>query len=190
VLGCNKPAGGAAGSAPANADTKQDGVEAKGQADQTAKPEEAKGQPAANADDIPAPPDVAAPPADAERTSTGLASKLLSAGTAPDKPKRWDQVKVHYTGWTTDGKMFDSSIPRGKPITFGLKQVIAGWTEGMQLLVEGDTARFWIPENLAYKGRPGAPAGMLVFDVQLLKIEAAAPPAGAAPAAATPPAGH
>jgi peptidylprolyl isomerase len=84
---------------------------------------------------------------------------------------------VHYTGWTTDGKMFDSSVTRGRPMSFRLNQVIPGWTEGVQLLVEGDSARFWIPEELAYKGRPGAPPGMLVFDVQLIKIEPSAAPA-------------
>ena len=90
--------------------------------------------------------------------------------------------------------MFDSSVTRGKPITFGVTQVIPGWTEGLQLLVEGDTARLWIPEDLAYKGRPGAPQGMLVFDVTLIKIEkpasepAAAAPAAPAPAAAAAPA--
>jgi peptidylprolyl isomerase len=66
--------------------------------------------------------------------------------------------------------MFDSSVTRGHPATFGLNQVIAGWTEGVQLMVEGEKRRFWIPENLAYKGRPGAPKGMLVFDVELIKI--------------------
>jgi len=78
---------------------------------------------------------------------------------------------VHYSGWTTDGKMFDSSVTRGEPASFALNQVISGWTEGVQLMVEGEKARFWIPENLAYKGQPGAPAGMLVFDVELLSID-------------------
>jgi peptidylprolyl isomerase len=67
--------------------------------------------------------------------------------------------------------MFDSSIARGEPVTFGLNQVIPGWTEGVQLMVEGEKTRFWIPEELAYKGRPGAPQGMLVFEIELLKIE-------------------
>jgi peptidylprolyl isomerase len=80
-------------------------------------------------------------------------------------------VTVHYTGWTTDGQMFDSSVTRGEPATFQLSQVIAGWTEGVQLMTEGEKARFWIPQELAYKGQPGAPAGTLVFDVELLKIE-------------------
>jgi FKBP-type peptidyl-prolyl cis-trans isomerase len=81
-------------------------------------------------------------------------------------------VTVHYSGWTTDGQMFDSSVSRGQPATFGLSQVIAGWTEGVQLMVEGETRRFWIPGKLAYGDNPrsGAPAGTLVFDVELIKI--------------------
>jgi peptidylprolyl isomerase len=76
---------------------------------------------------------------------------------------------VHYSGWTTDGKLFDSSVTRGEPATFPLDRVIAGWTEGVQLMVEGEKTRFWIPEKLAYRGeRP--PYGMLVFDVELLAI--------------------
>jgi peptidylprolyl isomerase len=66
--------------------------------------------------------------------------------------------------------MFDSSVVRGAPATFGVGQVIPGWTEALQLMVEGETTRVWIPEELAYKGQPGRPAGMLVFDVELLKI--------------------
>jgi peptidylprolyl isomerase len=80
-------------------------------------------------------------------------------------------VTVHYSGWTTDGNMFDSSRKRGKPTSFPLNRVIAGWTEGVQLMSPGDSFRFWIPEALAYKGQPGRPAGMLVFDVELLEIQ-------------------
>ena len=119
---------------------------------------------------VPAPPDVAAPPADAEVTSSGLASKVLKPGTGKRHPRASNRVSVHYTGWTTDGKMFESSLNRGKPISFSLRRVIRGWTEGLQLMVEGEKRRFWIPEELAYGGRPGKPAGMLVFDVELLDI--------------------
>ena len=80
-------------------------------------------------------------------------------------------MTVHYTGWTTDGTMVDSSIQRGTPATFPLSAVIPGWTEGVQLMVVGEARRLWIPEDLAYKGRPGPPAGDLVFDVVLLGIE-------------------
>ena len=117
-----------------------------------------------------APSDVQAPPKDAKKTPSGLAYKVVKAGTGKQHPTATSGVTVHYTGWTTDGKMFDSSVERGQPATFPLDRVIAGWTEGVQLMVEGDKMRFWIPENLAYKGqRP--PYGMLVFDVDLIKIE-------------------
>jgi peptidylprolyl isomerase len=120
---------------------------------------------------IPAPVDVAAAPADATVTPSGLASKCLETGTGTKHPGPRSKVRVHYSGWTTDGQMFDSSVSRGEPISFGLNQVIAGWTEGVQLMVEGEKRRLWIPEPLAYGGRPGAPAGMLVFDVELIRIE-------------------
>jgi len=117
------------------------------------------------------PPDVAAAPADAQKTASGLAYKVLAAGTGTAKPDKWDRVQVHYTGWTTDGKMFDSSVTRGRPSTFPVDRVVPGWTEGLQLMVKGDKTRFWVPESLAYAGAPGKPAGMLVFDVELIEIE-------------------
>ena len=117
-----------------------------------------------------APADVKAPPADAQHTPSGLAYKVLHPGTGTQHPKSIDEVTVHYTGWTTDGKMFDSSVARGRPSTFPLNGVIRGWTEGVQLMVEGEKTRFWIPERLAYQGQFGKPAGMLVFDIELLKI--------------------
>jgi peptidylprolyl isomerase len=116
-----------------------------------------------------APSDVKAPPSDSKKTASGLAYKSLSAGTGTKHPLARNEVTVHYTGWTTDGKMFDSSVTRGEPATFPLDGVIAGWTEGVQLMVEGQKMRFWIPENLAYKGQQ-PPFGMLVFDVELIKI--------------------
>lgn len=116
------------------------------------------------------PEDVAAPPADAIVTSSGLAYKVLRPGTGTAHPTRRNRVVVHYTGWTTDGTMFDSSIARGETAVFGLTDVIRGWTEGLQLMVEGEKARFWIPEKLAYAGEKGKPQGMLVFDVDLVAI--------------------
>ncbi len=118
-----------------------------------------------------APADVKAPPADALKTKSGLASKVLKAGTGTTHPGPTSTVTVHYSGWTADGKMFDSSVTRGKPTTFSLSDVIAGWTEGLQLMVTGEQRRLWIPEELAYKGRAGAPQGMLVFDVELISIK-------------------
>src|SRR6478735_1995128 len=82
---------------------------------------------------------------------------------------------VHYTGWTTDGKMFDSSVARNQPATFGVSKVIPGFSEGIQLMVTGEKRRLWIPEALAYKGQAGRPAGMLVFDVELLSMPNRAP---------------
>jgi peptidylprolyl isomerase len=120
--------------------------------------------------EFPAPPDVAAPPADAQRTASGLASKVLQSGSGTRHPRPNSEVTVHYTGWTTDGKMFDSSVQRGQPATFALDEVIPGWTEGVQMMVEGEKRRFWIPESLAYKGAAGTPQGTLVFDVELIKI--------------------
>lgn len=117
-----------------------------------------------------APDDVAAPPADAERTATGLSSKLLVAGQGESRPGPTDVVRVHYTGWRTNGMEFDSSRDGGAPSEFSLNGVIAGWTEGLQLMVEGEQRRFWIPEDLAYRGRQGFPSGMLVFDVELIAI--------------------
>ncbi|PIE16035.1 MAG: peptidylprolyl isomerase [Proteobacteria bacterium] len=144
---------------------------------QPAKAEPAKAEPAkaepAKADPLAAPADVAAAPADAIKTASGLAWKLLTKGTGTERPGKRDTVKVHYTGWTADGKRFDSSVERGTPAEFPLNGVIAGWTEGLQLMVVGDKRRFWIPGELAYGDtprRPGAPAGPLVFDVELLAI--------------------
>lgn len=128
--------------------------------------------------DLPAPADVAAPPADAAKTASGLVTKVLTPGTGKDRPGAQDQVKVHYTGWTKSGKMFDSSIPRNEPATFKVDQVIKGWTEGLQLMVVGEKRRLWIPAALAYGERPqmGAPGGDLVFDVELLEVKAAPKP--------------
>ena len=78
---------------------------------------------------------------------------------------------VHYTGWKTDGEMFDSSVQRGEPSEFRLNEVIAGWTEGVQMMVEGEKRRFWIPARLAYEGQPSKPQGMLVFDIELVDIK-------------------
>lgn len=122
---------------------------------------------------IPAPPDVAAPPADAQRSESGLAWRVLVPGDGETGPGPQDMVRVHYTGWQTDGTMFDSSVMRGDPSEFPVGGVIQGWVEGLQLMSEGEQRRFWIPSELAYGDtptRPGAPAGMLVFDVQLIEV--------------------
>lgn len=117
------------------------------------------------------PADVAAPPADAVTTKSGLAYKILQPGTGTAHPKRSSTVRVIYTGWTTDGHMFDTSIVHGEPAEFRLDAVIAGWTEGLEMMTEGEKIRLWIPGNLAYKNEAGKPHGTLVFDVELVHIK-------------------
>ncbi len=120
-----------------------------------------------------APDDVAGIPGDAEVEASGLASRVLVAGTGTRSPRLTDSVRVHYTGWQTDGHMFDSShLGDGAPSEFDVDGVIDGWTEGLQLMVEGEERRLWIPAELAYLGstNPRHPMGMLVFDVELLAI--------------------
>jgi FKBP-type peptidyl-prolyl cis-trans isomerase len=117
------------------------------------------------------PEDVAAPPADAVKTPSGLAYKVLRPGTGTVHPKRRSHVSVHYSGWSVDGKMFDSSVLRGYPAEFPLDAVIAGWTEGVQLMTLGEKRRFWIPAKLAYAKDKSKPQGMLVFDIELLGMK-------------------
>ena len=125
---------------------------------------------------MPPPPDVAAPPADAGKTESGLAWKVLEAGTGTEHPAPEDEVTVHYTGWTTDGKMFDSSVARGRPSTFPLNRLIPGWIEGIPMMVTGEKRRFWVPDTLAYRGRPERPQGTLVFDIELIAFKSAPKP--------------
>jgi peptidylprolyl isomerase len=126
--------------------------------------------------DLPPPTDVAGPPADAQVTQSGLAYKVLQpsrcAGAECQRPLAFDRVTVDYTGWRTDGSMFDSSVTRNRKAEFGVGQVIKGWTEGLQLMAVGEKCRFWIPARLAYGENPanGRPGGMLVFDVELFDI--------------------
>lgn len=119
----------------------------------------------------PAPEDVASPPPTSVKHPSGLSSRVLRAGTGRRHPRPMDTVVVHYSGWTTDGGLFDSSVKRGQPSEFRLTGVIKGWTEGVQMMVEGEKRRFWIPGHLAYDGSPKKPQGMLVFDIELLDIK-------------------
>jgi FKBP-type peptidyl-prolyl cis-trans isomerase len=116
------------------------------------------------------PPDVAAIPADAKKTASGIGYRVLRKGTGATHPAATSMVTVNYSLWSTDGKFLQSSLMAGQPATFRLNQVIAGWTEGVQLMVEGEKTRFWIPWELAYKGQPDRPQGMLVFEIELLKV--------------------
>lgn len=124
---------------------------------------------------VPAPEDVAAPPPDVEKTASGLAWKVFTPGKGTTHPAKTDLVTVRYSGWTTEGKSVDSSSIIGKPVTFRLDQVIPGLTEGIQLMVAGEKRLFWIPEELAYKGKEGRPAGVLVFELELISFKPAAP---------------
>lgn len=117
---------------------------------------------------VPPPPNVKAPPVKAAKQTYTISSLVIKAGKGKVKPGPTDSVTVNYTGWTTDGKTFDTT-QGGEPATFKLNEVITGWTEGLQLMVEGETRRFWIPEQLAYRGRR-EPYGMLVFDIELISI--------------------
>ncbi len=104
---------------------------------------------------------------------SGLQYKVLKEGTGK-KPKATDKVKCHYEGFLTDGTVFDSSVQRGEPAVFPLNQVIAGWTEGLQLMQEGAKYRFFIPYILGY-GEGGAgqsipPYAALIFDVELIQV--------------------
>lgn len=130
------------------------------------------GEPPA-ATSIAPPDDVAKAPKTAKKTKTGLSYRILTAAKGA-QPAASDTVLAQYTGWTPDGKMFDTSLTRGKPGRFALDHVIPGWTEGLALMHVGEKARFWIPAELAYgdkPARPGAPGGPLVFDIELVGIE-------------------
>ncbi|WP_148610992.1 FKBP-type peptidyl-prolyl cis-trans isomerase [Aeromonas sobria] len=107
-------------------------------------------------------------------TASGLQYEVLIPGTGTVHPTAASKVKVHYEGKLLDGTVFDSSVARGEPIEFGLNQVIKGWTEGVQLMVEGEKTRFYIPADLAYGDRAVGkipPGSVLIFDVELLGIQ-------------------
>lgn len=112
--------------------------------------------------------------AEVKTTPSGLQYEVLTEGDGP-MPEATDQVEVHYTGKQIDGTVFDSSVDRGVPATFGVTQVIPGWVEALQLMKAGSKWRLFIPSNLAYgpNGAPGSPIGpnsTLIFDVELLKV--------------------
>jgi peptidylprolyl isomerase len=108
-----------------------------------------------------------------KQTDSGLQYEVLQEGTGDIHPTASDRVKVHYHGTLIDGTIFDSSVKRGEPISFGLNQVIAGWTEGLQLMVVGEKTRFYIPSDLGYGKRAAGsipPGSVLIFEVELLGI--------------------
>jgi FKBP-type peptidyl-prolyl cis-trans isomerase len=116
------------------------------------------------------PADLTTPPA--EKTASGLATRLLHPGTGKEHPEPQDLVEVHYSGWSQDGKLFDSSRTRSAPAQFELASAIKGWAEGIALMVVGEQRRLWVPPALAYGDKPQAhaPSGPLVFDIELLRI--------------------
>ncbi len=139
--------------------------------------------------DLPAPADVAAPPAEALRSPSGLVSRIVTPGTGTETPQETDFVTVHYTGWTSEGELFDSSHARSMPNMFALNRVMAGWRECVLMMKVGETRRCWVPQGLAFNGQAGRPAGTAVFDIELLDVrrtpstpppDVAAPPPDAA----------
>ena len=107
-------------------------------------------------------------------TASGLQYKIVHKGESGNTPSPTSMVNVHYHGTLIDGTVFDSSVERKTPISFGLHQVIKGWTEGLQLMSPGDKYTFYVPHQLAYgEKRVGSipPASVLIFEVELLAIE-------------------
>ena len=118
-----------------------------------------------------APIDVAAPPANATTTPSGLAYRVLvSGGRGGRHPGPQSRVVVHYTGWTPDGAIIEGAPFGGAPATFQLGDTMPGWQEGLRMMRVGDKRRFWIPGRLAYGDEPGKPHGMLVYDLDLVQF--------------------
>jgi peptidylprolyl isomerase len=121
-------------------------------------------------DPVQTPADVRSPPPDALQTASGIFYRVLKRGPGGPKPTLSSTIEIHYSGWTTDGQLFDSSVRRDVRAVFPLRDLIPGWQEGVPLMSRGDTYRFWIPGRLAYDNgpaSPGAPRGTLVFDITL-----------------------
>jgi peptidylprolyl isomerase len=110
-------------------------------------------------------------PEHAYRTGSGLRFVVFERGENTTHPTSSTNVTVHYEGYTSDGNVFDSSVKRGEPSSFVLNQVIPGWREGVKLMTVGDKFRLWIPEKDAYRGAKDKPAGLLIFDVELVAME-------------------
>lgn len=108
-----------------------------------------------------------------QETDSGLQYLVLEEGSGTENPGPKTKVSAHYHGTLIDGTVFDSSVERGQPLDFGLNQVIRGWTEGLQLMVEGQKVRLFIPSELGYGNRPAGSipgASVLIFDVELIAI--------------------
>ncbi len=118
-----------------------------------------------------APDDLLEPPADAEKTASGLVSKVLRAGTGDVHPDANDMISAHYVGWTPYGAKFVSSYDRGQPAVFKLADMFTGWQQGLGLMVAGEKRRLWIPAHLAPPNPKKGPRGAVVFDVELLGVQ-------------------
>jgi peptidylprolyl isomerase len=123
----------------------------------------------------PAPPDVASAPADALRTPSGLAYRVLQTGSGTVHPAAADLVGVKFTGWKATGEVFDSSVPLRAAKEYYLERLVPGWAEGLELMVEGERRLLWIPARLAHgAAKPGQPSkkpqGDLVVDVELVSV--------------------
>jgi peptidylprolyl isomerase len=119
------------------------------------------------------PADLNAPPPDAKKTAGGVAVAILEKGHG-EAPSAERRMKLHFTGWTTDGRLIESTRLAGQPALYSLSEVIPGWREALQQMVVGDRARVWIPAALAYGDHPrrrGLPAGNLIYEFELLAIE-------------------
>ena len=115
------------------------------------------------------PPDLKSPPPDAEKTASGLVSKVLKAGRGEKRPRPRDSVRVQFAGWKASGDLIGSSREDGGPAKFALSGVVPGWSEGLQLMRVGEQRRLWIPNHLYYN-RTGRPPSTVVFDIELLDV--------------------
>ncbi len=122
----------------------------------------------------PTPAELGEPPADAVKTPSGLAYKVLKSGSGTKHPSMTSTVLLHFSGWKKNGKLFESTVMGGHPALVSLALAMPGWREGLPLMVVGEKARFWIPADLAYGEKPADrfnPAGELVYDIELLAVQ-------------------
>lgn len=120
------------------------------------------------------PADLHTPPDRAVKSASGLALLVLKNGDGRQHPAMTSQVTLHYSGWTSDGKLFESTVMSGHPAVYLVGNTLPGWQEALVQMVVGEKARLWVPASLAYGERPVnnmSPAGDLVFDLELLAIQ-------------------
>jgi peptidylprolyl isomerase len=118
--------------------------------------------------------DLASPPATARLLDSGVRVQTLQKGSGDLRPSPDSRLRLHVSGWTRDGRLFESTVMSGEPAVYVLANTLPGWREGLRQMVVGEKARFWIPAVLAYGSRPGrrgVPTGDLVYDIELLALE-------------------